>query len=59
MSSDSEEDESFEEIREFFSEAEWVELSKYEKSSYRSSMENYRAMLKAGNWNNMFTTKVA
>ena len=49
MFSDLEEDgESFEEIREFFSEAEWVELSNYEKNSYRSSMENYYAMLKAG-----------
>ena len=48
MASDSK-DETFQELRQFFSATEWEEMSRYEKGSYRSAMQNYHAMLRAGN----------
>lgn len=48
-SSESDSDSSYyEDLHPYFSETQWHELSKYEKQSYRSTTENYRAMLATG-----------
>lgn len=49
--SDSESDPSdYEDIRPFFTIAQWREMVSYEKSSYRSAKDNYHAMQAAGEW---------
>lgn len=42
------EDEDFEDIECHFTSNEWQEMAMYERKSYKSAAENYRAMLAAG-----------